>query len=559
YDSAQGAEGYYQPFEFSAGVELGEKNNATLALSGKSRPLMLGKDWRPLAFSESLSVDPKDIVFCGYGIEIPAGQAMSDGTLTELYTSYYHGDVEGKWVLMLRFIPEDLEGEKRRTYLRYASLRYKALTAREKGAKGVIFAPGPRSKVKEELVPLTFDASLADSGIAAISVTTEVANELLSSAGKDLSELQETLDSGAMIMAVNLKEASLSAQVEVRQRKETGRNVIGRLAAKDPQAKNRPALLLGAHIDHLGNKPNSSSRALGRELFQIHPGADDNASGIAGLLEIAHYLSDLQQQGKLNLQRDILFAGWSGEELGLLGSAHFARELAKGKTGNADGPLTDHLAANLNMDMIGRLTKTLVLQGVGSSNRWKSEIERRNAPVGLPITLQQDTYLSTDATTFYLRGVPILSAFTGAHEDYHKPSDTADKLNEEDTASIARLMGLITRSLALDPVEPDYIKVAPPKNRGKRSNLRAYLGTIPDYSQDGVEGVRISGVSKGGPAEQAGLQGGDVIIRLKDKDLKNIYDYTYVLEALKIGEETEIVVRRGEKEVSLSITPGSRE
>ena len=423
----------------------------------------------------------------------------------------------------------------------------------------MIFVSGPKSQVKEELVALSFDASLADSGIAAISVTTKLGEQLLAAAGKNLAEIQTNLDKGEMMIGVKIPNVRLDARIDIDQRVETGRNVIGRLKAKSPEANQRPALILGAHIDHLGNKPNSASRAFGKEKFEIHNGADDNASGTAGLMEIAHYLAEAQKSGKIQLTRDVVFAAWSGEEMGLLGSAAFARETAKTRKNDADAGLGDVFAAYLNMDMIGRLEKSLVLQGIGSSSVWPREIERRNVPVGLPITTQQDTYLSTDATTFYLRGVPILSAFTGAHEDYHRPTDTADKVNYAGAAKITRFMGLIARGLATSADEPDFIQVERPEGKGRRANLRAYLGTIPDYAGTDVIGVKISGVSKGGPAEKAGLQGGDVIVELDGKELKNIYDYTYVLEALKIGKEAKIAVTRKGKRVEMTIVPESRD
>ncbi len=550
---------YFQPFEFTAGVDLGKGNELWIEEGDARWKAELDKDWRPLSFSQLGRIDALDVVFAGYGIDVPAGQAESEGTQSELYTSYYHTDVEGKWVMMLRYIPEGLSGDKRRTFLRYASLRYKAMLARQKGAKGVIFVSGPNSEVKEELVPLSFDASLADSGIAAISVTTELGAKLLAAAGKDLAEIQTSLDKGEMMIGVKIPDVKFDARVDINQRTENGRNVIGRLKAKSVEARKRPALIIGAHIDHLGNKANSASRAFGKEKFEIHNGADDNASGTAGLMEIAHYLADAQQSGKIELQRDVVFAAWSGEEMGLLGSASFVSEVAKKAKNDADAELGDVFSAYLNMDMIGRLEKTLVLQGVGSSSVWPSIIERRNVPVGLPVTIQQDTYLSTDATSFYLRGVPILSAFTGAHEDYHRPTDTADKINYEGTQKITKLMGLVARGLATSAEEPDYIKVERSKQKGRRANLRAYLGTIPDYAGNDVEGVKISGVSKGGPAEKAGLEGGDIIVELDGKELKNIYDYTYVLEALKVGVEAKIAVMRKGERVEMTITPESRD
>jgi len=208
--------------------------------------------------------------------------------------------------------------------------------------------------------------------------------------------------------------------------------------------------------------------------------------------------------------------------------------------------------------MIGRLEEKVVIQGVGSSDYWEGAIEQRNAPIGLPITIQRDTYLPTDATNFYLRKIPILSAFTGAHSDYHTPRDTADKVNYEGATKIAKLMGLITRGLAIDSNVPLYLKVDPPKNRGSRG-FRVYLGTIPDYSQGDIKGVMLSGVSESGPAAKAGVQGGDVIVGLGDRKILNIYDYTEALADLKVGTETGIEVERDGKPLKLRVIPGSRD
>jgi len=199
------------------------------------------------------------------------------------------------------------------------------------------------------------------------------------------------------------------------------------------------------------------------------------------------------------------------------------------------------------------------LQGIGSSSIWPGEIEQRNAPVGLPVTLQQDTYLSTDATSFDLRGVPILSAFTGAHEDYHRPSDTADKCNYEGMKDVTRFMSLVARALATSSTEPDFIQIQRQAPRGQRAGLRVWLGTIPDYAQGDLVGVKLSGATPGGPAAAAGVQAGDIITKLDGKEVKNIYDYTYILEGLKMGKEIEMIVQRKGEAVGLKITPGSRE
>jgi hypothetical protein len=299
------------------------------------------------------------------------------------------------------------------------------------------------------------------------------------------------------------------------------------------------------------------------------------------MLEVAEYLAAQQSQGKLDLQRDILFAAWSGEEIGLLGSDHFVKTYGRhavaahgqaqggehhGQSaaaahatagGAASHSIYPAVAAYLNMDMVGRLEKKLVLQGVGSSSIWRGEIERRNVPVGLPITLQEDSYLPTDAKSFYMQGVPVLSAFTGSHAEYHTPRDTPNRLNYEGAASVARLMGLITRSLALRQAPPDYVRHEA-QQQPTRGRLRAYLGTIPDYAEE-VRGVMLSGASKNGPADQAGVQPGDIVVELAGKTIENIYDYTHAIEALKVGDPVKMVVLRQGRRITLRIVPASRD
>ncbi|MHC4995707.1 MAG: M28 family peptidase [Planctomycetota bacterium] len=337
--------------------------------------------------------------------------------------------------------------------------------------------------------------------------------------------------------------------------------------------------MVGAHVDHLG-RGGAGSLASGDSEGGIHHGADDNASGVGAMLEVADWLADLKRRGRLSLEHDVLLAAWSGEELGLLGSNYFVENFpgapaapthtpetpeangheSVGSThGEPGDPRHESLTAYLNMDMVGRYREKLVVQGMGSSPVWGELIEKANVPVGLNLSPSNDSYLPTDATSFYVKGVPILSAFTGAHEDYHKPSDTPEKINYDDTQRIARFVGLVTRSLAMDGSMPPYQAMQKPKQGEQRAGLRAYLGTIPDYAQGDVKGVKLSGVGKGGPAEQAGVRGGDVIVKLAGKPIENIYDYTYAIEALKIGEPVEVVVRRGGEELTLTVTPGSRD
>ncbi|MEE8350117.1 MAG: M28 family peptidase [Acidobacteriota bacterium] len=538
---------YFQAFEFTAGVSLGSDNRLTV-LENESRPVELSvdQDWRPLAFSGSGSFDPAEVVFAGYGIVAPGSEENGE------YDSYVHLAVEDKWVLVFRYLPEDVSPELRQHLSRYSSLRYKAMAARDRGARGLVVVSGPNSQVKQQLLPLSFDNSQAGTSIAVLSVTDALAGQWVQAAGKTLQDLQGDLDGGSPVMGFEIPDIQMSAQIEIHKERRTGNNVVGRLKAPGEAQK---AVIVGAHVDHLGRGRGAGSLARAEEDGMIHYGADDNASGVGGILEIAQHLADQRARGTLPMKHDLLVSAWSGEELGLLGSSYFVRTMLEE---DQSPRLSDQVVAYLNMDMIGRLRDSVVLQGVGSSPIWLGETERRNVPIGLPIVIQNDSYLPTDATSFYLKGVPILSAFTGVHADYHTPRDTADKVNYEGSAKIVGLMGSIARSLLTSEATPDYIQMERPAST-PRANLRAYLGTIPDYSQSDVTGVKLSGVMKGAPAEEAGLEADDIVIELVGQKIENIYDYTYAIDALKVGVEVEVVVMRGNERITLKVTPGSRE
>jgi Tol biopolymer transport system component len=563
---------FFHEFGFTAGVSLGSDNRLEVhsAAAPDPRAFVLETDWRPLSFSQVGAIDASEVAFAGYGLVAPArdGQPAVD--------DYAHLDVTGRWVIVLRFMPEGLDAEARQRLNRHSSLRYKTMIARDKGARGILFVSGPDSKVRSELVGLRFDASQSGTRIAVASLSDATADSLIR-AGSDhnLADLQGALDRQIQMPGFVLADVRLSASIDIQQQRKKGRNVIARLpAAVQPEAdETRPAaILIGAHVDHLGHGIDASSLARGAEHGQVHPGADDNASGVAALLEIADHLAHEQAEGRLANTREIVFAAWSGEELGLLGSAAFAaREverleesrLRNGQEKKADAhheDLSPRFAAYLNMDMVGRLRDELAMLGVGSSPVWVSEIEQRNVPIGLPIVTVADSYLPTDATSFYLRRVPILSAFTGSHEDYHTPRDGAEQLNYEGLADIAQLISDISASLAAAPEAPAYVASTGPGQGLPRAGLRVYLGTIPDYTNsEGQPGLKLSGVAAGGPAEQAGLRAGDVVIEVDGRHIENIYDYTYSLDALKVGVPVKIVVRRGSSQTAVMLTPASRE
>jgi Tol biopolymer transport system component len=563
---------FYHMFDFPAGSTLTPENQ--LKVAGET--LELDKDWRPLSFSDVGNFEPSGIVFAGYGLQIPESEDSPE------YDSYVHLNVADQWVIVLRDLPQEITPERRQEMARYSSPRRKASIARDLGAKGILFVSGPTSKVRNQLIRFDQAASQASVSIAALSITNEVAIKLLSAADSNLQKIQSELDDGSLQMGFPVGTAKASATIGIKRQRGTGRNVVARLPANAP-TKDAGAVILGAHIDHLGRGGSSNSLARDDERDAVHVGADDNASGVAAMLEIAQYLASEIRSGNLKSKRDFVVAAWSGEELGLFGSQAFVSDYyelfpnapratetspkdevaaAHGHGGSAEQTrLTAAVTTYLNLDMVGRLREKLVVQGIGSSPGFAGEVQRRNLPVGLKLQLDKtSSRLPTDASAFVGRGVPILSAFTGAHEDYHTPRDTPDKLNYDGTAKISRLFGLLTRGLLTTEQPPKFeLEEGQATEETPRARLTAYLGTIPDYVAGDVKGLKLSGVASEGPAAKAGVTGGDIIVKLAGRKIEDIYDYTYAIEALKIGEEVEIVVKRGEETVSMKVTPTSRD
>jgi Tol biopolymer transport system component len=532
-------------FEFPAGIELQEGRNAlAVERGGKSQGFNLEKDFRPLPFSDSGTAEA-DVVFAGYGLSVP------EGNKTLRYNSYDGLDVKDKVVLLLRYAPEGVDAPRRAQLNRYAGLRYKAMLARERGAKAVLVVAGPASAQPGELVGLTSDNALGGSGILAHSVSLQVADVLLSAVGKSLQQAQSELDQenphapgGFVLPGVKVR-----VEAGVRHRKGIDRNVVA--AIPPGPGSTGEWILAGAHYDHLGRGVESNSLARSGEEKGIHVGADDNASGCALLMEVAAALAQERKQHPERFKRGVLLGFWSGEEIGLIGSASFSEkppvELGK-------------VAAYVNFDMVGRLRENrLSLQGVASSKAWRPLIEKRNVAAGFNLVLQDDPYLPTDTTSFYPKRIPVLSFFTGSHDDYHRPTDTADKLDYPGLERISRFAAALVQDLASAPERPDFARVerSQQQESGSRETLRAYIGSIPDYGTE-VKGVKLSGVRAGSPAEKGGLQGGDVIVEFGGQKITNIYDYTFALDAVKIGQSVEVAVERGKNSVRLKVVPEAR-
>lgn len=538
---------YDHTFEFTGGVELVKPDNKMILRghTGEDHSFDLDKDFRPLAFSANGQIEG-EVVFAGYGLTKP-------GKLGVGYNSYGDLKVKDKIVMVLRYVPEEISVDRRQELNRYAGLRYKALIARNNGAKALLIVTGPNSPNAGELAKLNFDTSMAGAGIPVVSISGEMGNSLVQFYGKSLKELQTSLDkeNPHAVHGLSLPGIVLSIKTNIKRIRKKDSNIIAMLPPneKTQLGDSSEYVMLGAHYDHLGLGETGGFGIKGEEGL-VHNGADDNASGVAALLEMANYLASRRKIHPEEFKRGIIFSFWSGEELGLIGSARYAAN-----------PTVDlnQVIAYLNFDMVGRLRNNkLTLQGVGSSTRWKKLIERRNVLAGFDLTIQQDPYLPTDTTSFYPKGIPVLAWFTGSHKEYHRPADDPDTLNYEGIERITQFASNMVQDLVVEGERPDYIKVEKTSQGGSRDAIRVYLGTIPDYASEDVKGVLLSGVRGGAPADKAGVKAGDIIVFFAGKEITNIYDYTYALDAVKVGKPVTMEVLRKGKRIKLKITPGTR-
>jgi hypothetical protein len=528
---------YRLPFDFTAGTRDGGSSirvtrpgAAPLARAGQS-------DVRALSFSDNGEVTGA-VVFAGYGLIVPDNQNFG-------YDSYATLDVKDKIVLVLRYFPEDADTKTKGFLARYSDLRYKAMAARQRGAKAILVVAGPRSPNAGETIPMTFDTALAGSGIVAASISGALAEELLRPTGRTLAAVQKELDSGnPHVAGFNLPDVEVALKTAVVREKRTGYNVAAYLpATSSSAAAAKPWVALGAHYDHLGRGDHGNTLASKDEAGRVHAGADDNASGSAAVLAVGEMLAAQPRD------RHVLLTFWSGEELGLIGSNAFV-------TG---APVAaDQLAAYFNFDMVGRMEDNrLNVQATGTSPAWSRMLEQANVAAGFDLNVQQDPYQPTDVATFNQAGVPSLNFFTGTHTDYHKPSDTADKIQYDDLDRVAQFAAALVRRVAQTPEPPAFTKVDQQTDTVSRAGVRVFTGTIPDYATE-VKGLLLGGVIGGGPAEQAGLQKGDVIVEIAGQTIANIYDYTFALEVLKIGEPAKVVYMRGGQRRETTLTPGAR-
>ncbi|HVY55678.1 MAG TPA: M28 family peptidase, partial [Thermodesulfobacteriota bacterium] len=517
---------YFQKFPLPDKVIPGKHNSLILAIDGHRKELELGRDFFPLSLSASGTVSG-ELVFAGYGISAPE----------QGYDDYGDVDVRGKIVLILRGSPSGIDY---RSHLYdYASLRYKSLTAADKGAKGIIFTTPESMGDEEDLESFAFELPSETPGVEAVIVKRERAQEIVAAAGRDLAHSADTLGEGKS-GSFYIPSARAEIGIDLQTVHGVSANVLGFLPGSDPELRDE-FVVIGAHYDHLGN--GGGYTVPGPEKGAIYNGADDNASGVSGLIELGNYFAS----GGHGLKRSLLFIAFSGEEIGLLGSTYYIEH---------PGVPPEKTVAMINMDMIGRLTDNkLNVLGVGSAKEWKDLVDKANSGIGLGLTYVDQAFGPSDQTVFFGDRIPAVLFFTGLHKDYHTPDDDWQKINYDGEARVLELAANLVTELGDGESVIEFSGgstgyAGPP-------GLRVYLGTIPEYAGSG-NGVKLAGVRKGSPAEKAGLRENDTIIELDGIKIRNVYDYRDALAVSDPGIGVDIVILRAGKRMTLNAVPEAR-
>jgi hypothetical protein len=546
--AAPGTGEAFQPFAMTLDAKLGPASANTLELVGPPTadggatvvPLVLGRDFTPLAAGGSGRFE-LPLVFAGYGITAPAEHYDDYAPLAE------GGVAKGAALVLLRQEPQknDPHGafEGNQTS-QHAALARKVANASEHEAGGVVFCDD--SAETDSLMPFTRAGEGSDRRtIPVLHLRRAVLDDVVTrSLGRDLATIQKGIDDTLTPASAALAGWRIRGRVAIERVETQGRNVMavipgrGAPAADDHAAIDpRETVVLGAHYDHLGfGGVNSAAPG----VHAVHHGADDNASGTALLVEVARRLV-----ARGPLPRTVLLVGFSGEERGLLGSAHYVA--------NPAVPIADTVAM-VNLDMVGRLdAEKLIVHGTGTSAGFDELVDRLAAAAGLTTAKEPGGFGPSDHSSFYAKKVPVLHLFTGSHADYHRPTDTADKINYDGMVRLAGLVTDVVAELASGP-RPDYREVASTMF-ARGGGDRPYFGSIPDFGKPGG-GYAISGVAKDSPAANGGLQGGDVIVRLGESAITGLDDFDSALRKHKGGERVPVVVRRGGADVTLEVLLG---
>ncbi len=511
-----------QKFDIVADVKAGE--NCYFSTGGKE--FIKGTDFQPFSISENGRLEA-EVVFAGYGFSIDSDEIKWD--------DYNSIDIKGLWVMMLRADPE--VDNAMSSFAAYSADRDKAMLAKDKGAGGVLLVSGEKFDPEDEFEGLTKGEFSV--GIPVLRISRSLADRILADSGKNIAELEKNLNEKREVSSFGTG-SIVKAESELIQQMVNTQNVVMQLPGTDPRLKDQ-YIIIGGHFDHLGTGgPGTSSRAV--DTIAVHYGADDNASGIAGMMEIAE-----KAASQMTNKRTLVFAAFAAEEMGLLGSKHLAANL----------PFeADSVDAMINLDMIGRLNDNNLVQigGVGTAPRLKGLINKETDTSYFELSLSNEGYGPSDHSSFYGKDIPVLFVSTGAHLDYHTPFDTPDKINYTGLKEVSILVYDYMEEIDSEKEKLVFTE-AGPKTQVSRGMRRkgVTLGIMPDFAGNVQNGLRADFVTPGKPAQIGGMKKGDIITAINGMAVNNIQDYMFRLSKLSHGETINVEILRDDKKELLLI------
>lgn len=524
---------YLQPFEITTSSKPGKTNRFEFVVGGDVETLQPAKQFEPYSFSASGKASGP-VVFAGYGITAPEYN----------YDDYSGIDVHGKFVVVLAHEPQEFDEKsvfQGKVYTVHSETYSKAANARTHGARGVIliFDRINHKDGEDELEAFGKETGPNDAGIPCIQLKEAVVEPWLRAAGKDLAATEEAINQDLKPRSFALPGVEIRENIDLERVVKTVHNVMGYLPGQTAQY-----IIVGAHYDHLGlGGQFSMAPAM---TGTVHPGADDNASGTAGVLELARFFAGQKPR------RGILFMTFAGEELGLLGSSFYANHPIL--------PL-DQAVAMLNMDMIGRVhDDKLFIGGTATGTTFRADLDDLVSKTSFHADYSDSGYGSSDHTSFTAKQVPVLFFFSGLHGDYHKPSDTWDKINAPGAIQVLQLVAGMVRKLEDAADRPVFVSVKEEANphagnatsSGGGGGYGPYFGSVPDFAEPPT-GVRFADVHADSPAGLAGLKAGDVLVEFDGVGIRNLYDFTYALRAHKAGDEVAVRVLRGTETITARV------
>jgi hypothetical protein len=526
---------FFQKFDLVSGISIQPGNVVTFATPRRSVSMQIGRDYELLSTSSDQPGAPLPVVFAGYGISAGALQ----------YDDYAGIDASGKAVLVFTHEPQENDPASRfdgSTNTAYASVEHKAEAARAHGAKAILLVDdtthAPHTEVFRRWIR---DPQAEEYGLPVFYLSRDAVQQALGTSFNLASaarEIDRDLTPHSQVLA-NLKVTAVDRTAKIRR---PVRNVVGILKGSD-SALQAEYVVVGAHYDHLGRSARFSMSP--NSTGQIHHGADDNASGTAAVMEMAKAAAE----ARLEFKRSIIFMTFAGEELGLLGSAYYVEH-----------PLVplDKTVAMINLDMVGRAGGRILVDGIANAPSIDEDLKVAQKSSGISLTALKGSpgAGASDDASFSLRKIPAINFFSGFHADYHRPTDTWEKIDAAGGAAVADLALALARQIANRATRPEFVETVQESHTGSGagavSGYGPYFGSVPDFADEG-QGVKFADVRAGSPAGKAGFRKGDVLTSFGGAPIKSLYDFTFALRDKKPGDKVEVTVMRDGKPVTATV------